>query len=265
MRFQLPTNISLVFACVLLSSIPSVAQEQPAASLDQGLEARLISNVRQLTFDGLRSGEGYFGADGKQLAFQSEREPGNPFYQIYLMDLETGDLQRVSPGKGKTTCAWIHPDGQQVLFASTHEDADAIAKQEEEYHLRETVTGRRYAWPFDPMFELYMWDRESKSYRQLTDALGYDAEAAISPDGKQIVFSSNREAYQRQLTDRERELFDLDQGSMVDIYIMDIDGSNVRRLTDTLGYDGAPFSRQMAAVFAGAASAKMERPQRSTQ
>lgn len=32
------------------------------------------------------------------MVFQSEREAENPFYQIYLMDLETGDVERVSPG-----------------------------------------------------------------------------------------------------------------------------------------------------------------------
>ena len=60
-------------------------------------ETDLIKNPRQLTLEGRRSGEGYFSADGRKLVFQSEREPGNPFYQIYLMDLETGDTSRVSP------------------------------------------------------------------------------------------------------------------------------------------------------------------------
>ena len=87
-----------------------------------------LKNPRQLTLEGRRSGEGYFSADGRKLVFQSEREPGNPFYQIYLMDLETGDTTRVSPGCGKTTCAWVHPDGKRVLFASTHDDGAAQAK-----------------------------------------------------------------------------------------------------------------------------------------
>ena len=95
-------------------------------------EARLLSSVRQLTFEGRRAGEGYFSRDGAQMVFQSEREPGNPFYQIYLMDLETGDTRRLSPGTGKTTCAWIHPGGDKALFASTHRDPDALSKQREE-------------------------------------------------------------------------------------------------------------------------------------
>ena len=71
-----------------------------------------------------RAGEGYFSADGRRMIFQSERAEGNPFYQIYLMDLETGDIDRLSPGYGKTTCGWIHPDGTRALFASTQFDPE---------------------------------------------------------------------------------------------------------------------------------------------
>ena len=53
-------------------------------------EARFLSRVRQLTFEGRRSGEGYFSSDGQALIFQSEREPNNPFYQIYFLDLVEG-------------------------------------------------------------------------------------------------------------------------------------------------------------------------------
>lgn len=97
-----------------------------------GSESRLLSNVRQLTFEGLRAGEGYFSADGTKLIFQSERLAENPWYQIYLMDLETGDVDRVSPGHGKTTCAWIHPEGDRVLFASTHADPESKKLQQAE-------------------------------------------------------------------------------------------------------------------------------------
>ena len=65
-----------------------------------GNEEVLLSGTRQLTFEGRRAGEGYFSSDGSKMVFQSEREEGNPFYQIYLMDLELGDIERVSPGMG---------------------------------------------------------------------------------------------------------------------------------------------------------------------
>jgi hypothetical protein len=124
-------------------------------------EGSLISNPRQITFEGRRAGEGYFSGDGRRMVFQSERDPANPFYQIYLSDLETGDIERISPGQGKTTCAWIHPAGDRVLFASTHHDPESVAKQKAELELRASGKQRRYAWDYDPAFEIYARDLDS--------------------------------------------------------------------------------------------------------
>jgi len=204
-------------------------------------EVRLLENAHQLTFEGKRAGEGYFGADGRQLVFQSEREPGNPFYQIYTMDLETGRVRRVSPGVGKTTCAWIHPDGRHVLFASTHDDPEVRAKQEQELEYRASGKRRPYAWDYDEQYELYTRDMDGERYTQLTNVRGYDAEASYSPDGQWIVFSSNRHAYTEEMSDERRARFVDDPSSMLDIYRMRADGSDVQRLTDAYGYDGGPF------------------------
>jgi Zn-dependent M28 family amino/carboxypeptidase len=43
------------------------------------------------------------------------------------------------------------------------------------------------------------------------------------------------------LTTEQRSAFEIDAAVMADIFIMDADGSNVRQLTDELGYDGGPF------------------------
>jgi hypothetical protein len=217
------------------------AIQEPAASAeDPAQEQRLVSGVRQLTLDGRRSGEGYFGADGNQMVFQSERSAENPFYQIYRLDFESGDVERVSPGHGKTTCAWIHPDGEQVLFASTHHDPLALDKQREELELRASGQERRYAWDYDPEFELYLRDATG-SLQRLTQALGYDAEAAISPDGKKIVLASNRAIYARERTPEEEEQLQRDSAYFIDLYLMNVDGTDIEQLTFAKGYDGGPF------------------------
>ena len=204
-------------------------------------EIGFLSGTRQLTFEGRRAGEGYFSLDGSLMVFQSERDPENPFYQIYLMDLETGDVSRISPGFGKTTCAWIHPSNDRVMFASTHGDPDSLLHQKKELDFRASGKERRYSWDYDRQFELYEVDRESGNFRQLTDADGYDAEGSWSPDGKLIAFASNRRAYTENLPAGQREAFKVDPAVMCDIYIMNSDGSGVKRLTETLGYDGGPF------------------------
>ncbi len=204
-------------------------------------ESALLEGTRQLTFEGRRSGEGYFSADGKKMIFQSEREEGNPFYQIYLLDLETGDIERVSPGMGKTTCAWIHPNGKKVLFASTQDDAEAAAKQKAEIEMRESGKARKYTWDYDETFEIFSYDLASKKYTNLTNTQGYDAEGAYSPDGKHIVFASNRQAYDGSMSEIDQKYFKLDKKFAMEIYIADADGKNAKRLTNEDGYDGGPF------------------------
>ena len=205
------------------------------------LEAKLINRTRQLTFEGRRSGEGYFSIDGRRLVFQSEREPANPFYQIYLMDLDTGETQRISPGTGKTTCAWIHPNGKKILFASTQEDPAALQEQKDEMELRASGKDRRYSWDYDEFYEIYEYELATQQYRKLTDTRGYDAEGSWSPDGSLIAFASNRSAYEQELTAEQQAAFETDPAWASEIYVMKADGTDVKRLTTTAGYDGGPF------------------------
>src|SRR5450631_2391788 len=105
---------------ILAASVLAAASPQNA---EPGYkESDFLTRVRRLTVEGKRSGEGYWSPDGRQLVFQSEREPGNPFYQIYTLDLTSGDVARVSPGLGKTTCAFFRPNSDEIEFASSHHD-----------------------------------------------------------------------------------------------------------------------------------------------
>src|SRR5580765_6373671 len=99
-------------------------------------ERDFLSRVRRLTIEGKRAGEGYWSPDGKRLVFQSEREPGNPFYQIYVLDLASGDTQRISTGLGKTTCAFFRPGTDEIEFASTHADPKSKQWQDDELAFR---------------------------------------------------------------------------------------------------------------------------------
>src|SRR5256714_14501556 len=107
-----------LLACLALAADPATEWEKS--------EAAHLTHVKQLTKDFVRAGEGYFSPDGKQIIFKAEeKDTGNPFYQIFVMNLATGSYRRVSPGVGKTTCSYFRPDGKKIIFASSHLDPEA--------------------------------------------------------------------------------------------------------------------------------------------
>jgi Tol biopolymer transport system component len=234
---------SRLFVCFLGAAVvaggllAAVEAQAPLAERD------FLTRIRRLTVEGRRAGEGYWSKDGRQLVFQSEREPGNPFYQIYLMDMASGDVTRISPGLGKTTCSFINPETGDVLFASTHHDSRSKQLQDEELAFRASGKERRYSWDYDPEMELYVRSARTGMLRRLTNTRGYDAEASYSPDGQWIAFSSTRDAYDRPLSMVEQKQLETDPSYFAEIYIMraDADGSGPKRLTTVPGYDGGPF------------------------
>jgi Tol biopolymer transport system component len=225
----------VVLLCVMAATLASAQSPAPTPERD------FLSRVRRLTVEGRRAGEGYWSPDGRRLVFQSEREPGNPFYQIYTVDLTTGDTFRISPGLGKTTCAFFRPGSDQILFASTHHDPTSKRQQDDELAFRASGKERRYAWDYDPEMEIYAISEKTKEIDRLTTTRGYDAEASYSPDGRWIVFSSMRDAYNRTLSGAEQKQLGLDPSYFGEIYIMAADGSGQKRLTNVPGYDGGPF------------------------
>lgn len=220
----------------------ATAWEPPTenANFETTYESQLLKNIYQFVTEGTRSGEGYFSTDGGRFVYQAEM-PGNPFYQIYLMDLKSGDTNMVSTGIGLTTCSWIHPTLDLVMYASTHEDPNALAKQAEEVAIRESGEDRPYGWDYDPYYDIYVADSDGGNLVNLTNVMGYDAEGSYSPDGSKILFASNREAYTRSLSKVEQALLGDDASYFMDLYVMDADGSNVQQLTFSPGYDGGPF------------------------
>lgn len=200
--------ILLATACATLA-LPQARGPQPHP------RERHIRNIRQLTTGG-ENAEAYFSADGKQIVFQSTREPYK-CDQIFTMNSDGSGLKRVSTGLGRTTCGYFTPDGGRVLYASTHLGSPDCPPSPD--------PSAGYVWPLYRSFDIFSAKTDGSDLRRLTTADGYDAEATVSPDGRKIIFTSTRD-------------------NDIELYEMNVDGTNQRRITNEVGYDGGAFYSQ---------------------
>jgi Tol biopolymer transport system component len=201
-----------VTAWLILIFVASAAFTAAQTASLEVKDERHLNNIKQLTFGG-ENAEAYFSFDGKQLIFQSKRD-GRGCDQIYSMNIDGSNVRMVSNGEGRTTCSYFFKGGKKVLYASTFGGKRECPPEPDRSH--------GYVWPVYPDYEIYTADRDGKNIRNLTKSPGYDAEATISPDGKKIIFTSERDG-------------DLE------LYSMDTNGKNIKRLTNEPGYDGGAF------------------------
>jgi len=195
------------------AAVAALTPGRTVAATPAPLEPRekRLANLQRLTAGG-QNAEAYWDATGTRLIFQSTRPPYD-CDQMFTMRADGGEQRRLSSG-GRTTCGFFFPDGRRVIFATTHL-AGAVCPPPPD-------RSQGYVWPLFSSWDIVATDLDGSNLTRLTDNDTYDAECAVSPDGRRIVFTSLREG-------------DLD------LYVMDADGGNVRRLTDAPGYDGGPF------------------------
>ena len=201
--------------CLLLTLVLTVTLFANAFAQTKDLAAageRHLKNIKQLTFGG-ENAEAYFSFDGKQLIFQSKRD-GRRCDQIYSMNIDGSNVRMVSNGEGRTTCSYFFKGGKKVLYSSTFGGKKECPPNPD--------FSQGYVWAVYPDYEIYTADRDGKNIKNLSNSPGYDAESTISPDGKKIVFTSERDG-------------DLE------LYSMDANGKNIKRLTNEIGYDGGAF------------------------
>ncbi len=171
-----------------------------------------LGTVTQMTFVG-DNGEAYWSPDGKQIIFQSKRD-GHGCDKIYIMNADGSNLHMVGPELGACTCSYFSADMSRIIFASTHTVVDSCPP-------RPRPQAGKYIWPLFP-YDIFTARPDGSDLVKIRENPGYDAEPTVHFTTGRVIFSS--------AVDGDLEL-----------HSMNIDGSDVKRLTHRLGYDGGPY------------------------
>ncbi|MEQ9105503.1 MAG: hypothetical protein RIE53_12505 [Rhodothermales bacterium] len=190
---------------------------------------------------------------------------------------EAGEYTQVSTGLGRTTCSYFLPDGR-VVFGSTHVADEACPETVmfgqgryvwpihdsydiyvadgngqntqlliggEGYDAEATVSpdGKYIIFTSTRSGDLELWRYEMATGEllQLTDELGYDGGAFFSRDSKQIVWRASRPEGEDAVAYRSLLAEGLVEPSEMSLFVADINGENVRQVTDMPGAQWAPF------------------------
>jgi len=121
-------------------------------------------------------------------------------YEIYVMDSDGSNAKRLTNNLADDVNPMWSPDGRRLVF-DTDRDGNG---------------------------EIYVMDADGSNQIRLTRNNAFDGTATWSSDGNLIAFASNRD------TGPPYNPYNLD------IYIMNADGSNVRRIVDDPEYDVSP-------------------------
>lgn len=150
--------------------------------------------------------------DGNWVVFTSERS-GTP--KLYAKPIEgTAPAKLLLASSSFQDQATFSPDGKNLAFVASHEDNAEI-----------------YLIPFLPDSI-----QNISNARNLTNHAGGDFRPAFSPDGKKIAFSSDRGHYIK-----PHPRFPFARQRIGDIYVVEINGNNLKRLTHSASWDGSPI------------------------
>lgn len=137
-----------------------------------------------------------------------------PSFDIFVADLKGNIIKQLTTEKGYDAEATVSPDGKTIVFTSTRSGD----------------------------LELYTMDLDGGNVKQVTNQLGYDGGAFFSPDSKKLIFRSSRPKT-KEAIDQYKALLaqGLVQPTAMELYICNVDGSDLKQITNLGGANWAPY------------------------
>ncbi|MFO7661540.1 MAG: S9 family peptidase [Chloroflexota bacterium] len=201
-RFQLPSDPQIspdgrqVVYCV-----QRVERETEKKYINLWLATTDGRRTRQFTYGKQKDNHPRWSPDSRHIAFLSNR--GNDEQaQIYLISIDGGEARPLTDLKGTFSAFEWSPDGTKIVCQFRKKDADALEREENEQKKKLGVSYRhitRTDYKFDgagyqPQERWHIWvvDAGSGEATQLTEGDFHETEPHWSPDGRRIMFISNR-------------------------------------------------------------------------
>ena len=172
------------------------------------------SGLRQLTTEEGYDAEATFSPAGDRIVFTSARDGD---LELYSMAPDGSDVIRLTDRPGYDGGAFYSPDGSKIIWRAHY---PGEGPELEDYR---RLLSQGLLRPGE--LEIYIMDADGSNQRQLTQLGGANFAPYWHPSGEKIVFSSNHH--------------DPD-GRDFEIYMINLDGSGLTRITYSEGFDGFP-------------------------
>jgi Tol biopolymer transport system component len=170
---------------------------------------------RRLTSTPGYDAEGTISPDGRTIVFTSMRAGD---LELYAMDASGRNVRRLTHEAGYDGGAFFSPDGKRIVYRASHPSTDS-ATADYRRLLRQKLVR-------PTTLELWVMDADGRNKRQVTRLDAASFAPFFHPDGRRIIFSSNRGD---------------PQGREFDLYMVNDDGSGLQRITRSPEFDGFPM------------------------